>query len=277
MERYRLNNRFYYVTVGTEKDFLQDYTQWSIQSLIKTGISTDDIYFVGRTKKDIRLIKRLVPELKNILQVNEDLDYVKWKYHGGTRKYSLFKAAALHKCFTKPKPGRCMIYFDGDVLWYKNPTPFFETKCEKTWFHHGKSLEKRAKISRKDVDIRNVKSLSRWASEPAAYLMVKYGATVLPEREVVAGFYLLHPRDHEQVLKLTYEGCKENATKFIKHEGAGDQKPMNAALAVLNVDWHGGSKFFCPEHSKYFDHFFGKKDRKQIFQRKIKKMNLFQT
>jgi len=267
-------SKFYYVTVAAGHGFISDYSQWAIKSLLKAGISAEDIHFVGRRSRDIKLMQSLVPDLKNVHRVKENIDRAKWKYHGGKRKYSLFKAAALHKTFPKPIKNRCMIYFDGDVLWYKDPTPFFISKCEKTWFHHGKDLAKRSKIKKRRVNINKVKSLAKWISLPAAHLIVKYGATKLPDREVVAGFYLLHPKDHEQVLKLTYKGCLENADKFINHEGGGDQKPMNAALVVLNVDWHGGSKFFCPEHKEYFDHFFGAKNMKTVFARKRKKMKL---
>ena len=264
---------FYYVTVATGEKFINHYSQWAIKSLLKAGITVENIHFVGKEDSDIQLIKKLCPSLINIHQVNEKLGHVKWKYQGGKRKYSLFKSAALYKTFQESRDGKCMIYFDGDVLWYKDPTPFFLTKCEKTWFHHGKSLEKRAKISRNKVKINDVKSLSQWASLPMAHLMVKHGAKKLPEREVVAGFYLLHPRDHG-VLKLTYQYCLENVNQFIGHEGEGDQKPMNAALAVLGTDWHGGSRFLCPEHREYFDHFFGAKDMKTIFNKRRKELGL---
>ena len=267
-------SKFYYVTVATGDGFIKDYTQYAIKSLMKSGISPDDIYFVGNSKRDRRLIKSLCPDLINVSSISEDLSKVVWKRFGGKRKYSLFKAAALYKKFENPIPDRYMIYFDGDVLWYKDPTPFFETKCEKTWFHHGKDLEKRASIKRKKVDIKSFDSLGKWCSLPMAHLMAKYGIKKLPDREVVAGFYLLHPRDHVAVLKLTYEGCLENADKFRSHEGCGDQKPMNAAINVLDIDWHGGSRFFCPEHVEYFDHFFGKEDMKSRFHKKCRKIGV---
>ncbi len=265
---------FYYVTVGTEEKFIKAYSQWAIKSLLKTGISSCSIHFVGRTNNDIALIKQLCPQLSNVHQIKERLKHVKWKYQGGKRKYSLFKSAALYKIFPDPIDGKCMVYFDGDVLWYKDPTPFFESKSSKTWFHHGKDLAKRSKITRKQVNIKKLKSLSQWVSLPQAHLMIKHGATKLPAREVVAGFYLLHPRDHAQVLRLTYKGCQENTDKFIGHEGEGDQKPMNAALSIMKVDWHGGSRFFCPEHKEYFDHFFGAKNMKKIFAKKVKKLEM---
>lgn len=267
-------NKFYYVTVASGEMFIRTYTQWALQSLLNTGVDPELVHFVGKDKSDINLIKRLVPSLENIHRVKENIGRAKWKYHGGKRKYSLFKSAALYKCFPKPIKDKHMIYFDGDVLWYKNPHEFFETKCNKTWFHHGKDLNKRSKLSKKQVNIKKLKSLSQWISLPAAHLMIKYGATHLPDREVVAGLYLLHSRDHAAVLKLTYKGCLENSDKFIQHEGGGDQKPMNAALSVLNIDWHGGSKFFCPEHKEYFDHFFGAKDMKKTFRRKRKQIGL---
>ncbi|KKL45890.1 hypothetical protein LCGC14_2351100 [marine sediment metagenome] len=263
-------DKFYYVTVATGAGFIKTYSQWAVNSLLKTGVSPENVHFIGKDRKDIRLVRRLCPDLVNLHRVKEKLEHVKWQYHGGKRKYSLFKSGALYKTFPQPYADRYMVYFDGDVLWYKNPTPFFTTKCEKTWFHHGKDLAKRASISRKKVRLDNIESLSKWVSLPMAHLMIKHKAKKLPQREVVSGLYLLHPRDHAAVLKLTHEGCLENADKFIRHEGAGEQKPMNAALAILNVDWHGGSRFFCPEHKEYFDHFFGAKDMKKRFLKKLK-------
>jgi len=266
--------KFYYVTVATKKSFITTYTQWALKSLIKTGVSPSEIHFIGKTKKDIKLVKKLVPYPINTHIVDEDLDKVKWKCFGGKRKYSLLKIAGLYKTFPKAEDGRCMVYFDGDVLWYKNPTEFLLTKCDKTWFHHGKELEKRATIDRCKVKLDDVDSLSKWTSLPAAYQMVKYGIKQLPEREIVAGFYLLHEQDHEKILKLTYEMTLDNTSRFVRHEGAGDQKPMNAALQVLDIDWHGGSRFFCPEHKEYFDHFFGKKNMKDDFYKRAKKIGL---
>lgn len=272
-------NKFYYVTVASGDSFIRNFTQYAVKSLLKSGIDAIDIHVVGNSDKDISLFKKIFPKEINIYELNENLSSVKWKYHGGKRKYSFLKAAALHKVFTNPIENKYMIYFDGDVLWYKNPTEFFNTKCEKTWFHHGKGLQKRSKagksgLTSKDIDITKFESLSLWCSVPQAHLMVKFGAKKVPEREVVAGLYLMHPRDHKRVLEMTYKGCLENSDKFIKHEGAGDQKPMNAALAILGIDWHGGSRFFCPEHKEYFDHFFGKKDLKNIFLKKVKEMRL---
>ena len=206
--------------------------------------------------------------------IREDLSEVVWKYSKGKRKYSLFKSASLYKVFPNPIKDKFMIYFDGDVLWYKDPAPFFDTKCEKTWFHHGKDLAERSKLKKSQVDVKNIDSLKQWCSEPMAQLMIENNCKFIPDREVVAGLYLLHPRDHVELLKLTYEGCVRNSTRFKKHEGGGDQKPMNAALSILMVDWHGGSRFFCPEHKEYFDHYFGKDDMKQKFWDRAKKLGL---
>jgi len=264
---------YYYVTVGTSEKFLDTYTVHAIKSLIKTGVPEDSIHFVGGSDFDVKFIQKRIGGKKiNYHIIEEDLSNVKWKYSKGKRKYSLFKAAALYKTFTNPIKGRHMVYFDGDVLWYKDPREFFDSKNKKTWFHHGKDLAKRSKKKASEINIKSFKSLKQWCSEPMAYLMIKYGVNKLPKREVVAGFYLLHERDHEKVLKLTYKGCLRNSTKFARHEGGGDQKPMNAALCILNIDWHGGSRFFCPEHKEYFDHFFGKDNMKNIFLNKARSL-----
>jgi len=265
---------FYYVTAGSGEKFLRRYTQYALKSLSRTGVSWDDIYLIVKEKTDKRIIRSLVPGIKNLYRIQEDLTVVKWRKWKNIRKYSLFKAAALYKAFSQPMEERCMIYFDGDVLWYKNPRPFLATKSKKTWFHHGKDLHKRASIPKDKVDITNFKSLSKWCAMPQAHLMTKWGAKQLPDREVVAGLYMLHPRDHADVLRVTYEGCLENADKFVDHEGVGDQKPMNAALSIVGVDWHGGSRFFCPEHQEYFDHFFGKQNMKRKFDKRAKDMGL---
>jgi hypothetical protein len=266
---------YYYVTVGTNEEFLDTYSSRAIMSLINTGVCCEDIHFVGGSNSDVKFIKKHIGK-KNINYhiVKEDLSNVKWKYSKGKRKYSLFKAAALYKAFTNPIKSRHMVYFDGDVLWYEDPREFFDSKNKKTWFHHGKDLAKRSKKKASDIDIKSFKSLSKWCSAPMAHLMAKYGIGILPEREVVAGLYMLHNRDHSKVLKLTYEGCLENSTKFARHEGGGDQKPMNAALNILGIDWHGGSRFLCPDHVRYFDHFFGKDNMKCRFLKKAKNIGL---
>ena len=265
---------FYYVTAASGDGFIRRFAQFALRSLLKAGVDENLISIGVNTVSDKKLIKSLVPSIKNIYVVDQDLSMVKWKKWGNTRKYSLFKAASLYKMFPEPISGKAMVYFDGDVLWYKNPNDFFATKSEKTWFHHGKSLEKTASIKKEDIDITDENSLGKWCSLPQAHLMVKYGAKVIPDREVVAGLYMLHPKDHAKVLEFTYNGCLENSDKFVNHEGVGDQKPMNAALAVLNIDWHGGSRFFCPEHTQYFDHFFGKQEQKSIFDKKVKELKL---
>ena len=267
-------NKYYYVTAAAGKPFIVDYTQYALKSLIRAGAPIEDIHCVLHKKSEEKLIRKLVPKLQNTHVLPEKIDHVTWQYAGGKWVFAFFKAAAMHKLFGEPKKGKYLIHFDGDVLWYKNPSPFFDTKNKKTWYHHGKDLAKRATIKRSKVDIKSVKSLSKWVSEPCAYLMVKSNATRLPEREVVSGLYLLHPKDHAALLKTTYEGCKRNAKKFRRHEGGGEQKPMNAALNILNIDWHGGSRFFCPEHVKFFDHFFGSKREKRKFRKLIREMKL---
>lgn len=267
---------FYYVTVATGEEFIKNYTQYALRSLIKTGVSPDLIYCSVNSKKDRRLIRDLVPEILNIKVINEKYDHVTWSYMKGKRKHSYFKAAAMYKTFPEPVSDKYMICFDGDVLWYKDPTSFFMSKKEKTWFHHGKDLGKRSSIKKNEVNPASYESLCKWVNPAMAYLMHKHKITNIPDREVVAGFYLLHPKDHE-VLKLTYQYVQEIANMFSKGEGAdsaGEQKPFNAALCKLNIDWHGGSKFFCPEHEAYFDHFFGAQEAKERFNHKRKEMEL---
>ena len=267
-------SKYYYVTAASGSKFINKFTKYAVKSLLKAGVDKSEIHISVNDREDKKLINSVLPEIDNIYMIEEDLSGVVWKYSKGRRKYSLFKSASLHKAFPEPIEDRCMIYFDGDVLFYKDPTPFFDTKCDMTWFHHGKDLAERSSLKRKKVDIKNIESLKKWCSEPMAYLMVKHGCRKLPKREVCAGLYLLHPRDHKDVLKMTYDGCVENSDKFRKHEGGGDQKPMNAALNILETDWHGGSRFFCPEHKDYFDHFFGKDNMKEKFLDRAKRMGL---
>ena len=272
-------NKFYYVAAISNKAFITDIGQYAIKSLIRTGISLDDIHVIVNNKNDLKLIKTLIPSLINLYEAGIDITQAKWKYAGGKRRYSLFKLGGLCKFFGKPIPDRYMVFFDGDVLWYKDPTPFFETRCETTWFHHGKSRRTRSKAGRrglteKDIDPTNYDQLCSWFSKPQAYLMHKWGAKKVAEREICSGLYILHPRDHEKLLSLTYKGVLINSQHFIEHEGAGDQKPMNAVLNTLEIDWRGGSRFFCLEHKQYFEHFFGAKDLKEKMHAKIKKMNL---
>lgn len=276
MARNRLNmddQNFYYATVATGDDFIKNYTQYALKSLLKTGIPASQIHCSVNDKHDRRVLGSLVPEIENVKVIKENYDHVVWKYMKGKRRYSYFKAAAMYKTFPEPIHGKYLVCFDGDVLWYKNPTEFLMTKKSKTWFHHGKDLQKRCSVLKSKIDPTNYESLSRWVDPAFAHLLIKHNITNLPEREVVAGFYLLHPKDHD-VLRLTYEYVKEIAKMFQKDDSAGEQKPFNAALCTLGVDWHGGSKFFCPEHSEYFDHFFGKKDLKKVFHKKVRKMGL---
>lgn len=273
---------FYYVTAATGEQHIKNVAQYALKSLLKAGISLNDIHCIVNTDKDVIALNKFVPKLTNVCVVNEPLDHIRWKAHKGKRKFSVFKAAGLHKCFTKPLPSRCMVYFDTDVLFFKNPEPFFKTKWQKTWFHHGKILEdvshrrnpKGIRLTKKEINPENYKSLSQWVSAPAAWCMVKHNCTNLPDREAVAGFYILHPSDHEKLLRLTYENCLEIVKSFKNHVDVGDQKPMNAALNILQIDWHGGNRLECQEHLEYFDHYFGTKARKQDFLDAIKKLKL---
>jgi len=267
-------SKYYYFTAASGSKFINKFTKYAVKSLLKTGVDPSNIHIAINNKEDEDLIKSVVSEVTNLYMINEDLSGVVWKYSKGKRKYSLFKSASLYKTFPEPVEGKYMIYFDGDVLWYKDPSSFFDIMCKKTWFHHGKDLAERSKLKKKQVNIKNIDSLKQWCSEPMAQLMIEHKCKLIPDREVVAGLYLLHPRDHAKVLKLTYDGCVKNATRFRKHEGSGDQKPMNAALNILETDWHGGSRFFCPEHTEYFDHYFGKDDMKQKFWDRSKKLGL---
>ncbi len=272
-------NKFYYVAAISNKKFITSIGQYAVKSLVKTGVPLDDIHIIVNDNNDYKLVKRLMPYIRNMYKAKIDISQVKWKYAGGKRKYSLLKLGGLCKFFGKPIVDRYMVFFDGDVLWYKDPTPFLETKCEKTWYHHGKSKRKRSLAGRKgltenDIDPSSFKQLCTWFSKPQAYLMHKWGAKVVAEREICSGLYILHPRDHEKLLSLTYKGVIINSKRFVKHEGAGDQKPMNAALAALEIDWHGGSRFFCLEHEEYFEHFFGAKNLKEKMYAKIEEMGL---
>jgi len=273
---------FYYVTAATGIKHINEYAKFALKSLIKSGIPYNDIYCVVNTVEDMKELNRLIPDLINVYSINEDLSHIKWKAHNGKRKYSVFKSAALAKCFPKPKKEKAMVYFDTDVLFFKNPEEFLKTKCERTWFHHGKNLEsvsvrksRAGRLMKKsEVNINDYKSLSKWVSAPAAFCMIKHKCKRLPDKEAVAGFYILHPRDHEKLLKLTYRNCLYISQRFDTNCDVGDQKPMNAALNILEIDWHGGDRFKCPEHLEYFNHFFGVKSMKTDFNNKIKELGL---
>jgi len=267
-----MSSSFYYLTVATGNDFIQSYTQYSLKSLLKTGVQPDDIHCSVNTEKDYKLLRKLVPEIKNTKITNEKYDHVVWSYMKGKRKHSFFKSAALCKTFSSPID-KHLVSFDGDVLWYKNPEEFLLTKKNKTWFHHGKDLQKRCSVNKSKINIDDYDSLCQYINPAMAYLFIKHKIQHLPDREVVAGFYVLHPKDHA-VLQLTYEYVQDIAKMFKKDDSAGEQKPFNAALCKLAIDWHGGSKFFCPEHVQYFDHFFGSKDQKEAFLSKVKVLNL---
>lgn len=49
---------------------------------------------------------------------------------------------------------------------------------------------------------------------------------------------------------------------------------MNAALNVLNIDWHGGGRSKFPACNDYFFHYFGIQDRKDDFNNKRRELNL---
>ncbi len=273
---------FYYVMAASGDKHIKKYAQFALRSLIKTGVPIEDIHCMVNTKQDLKVIKKLVPDLKNTYIVGEKLDHIRWQAHGGKRKYSVFKAAGLYKCFPKPIKDKCMVYFDTDVLFFKDPTPFLKTKWHKTWFHHGKDLatvvvrKSRAgrKMAKSEVDMKDYKSLSKWVSAPAAWCMIKRGAKRLPDLEAVAGFYILRPEDHEDLLKVTYENCMLIVKQFGNHVDVGDQKPMNAALNILEIDWHGGDRFACQEHLEYFEHYFGVKARKKEFDGALRRLKL---
>tara|TARA_Y100000310_G_C20643536_1_gene795292 strand:+ start:568 stop:1392 length:825 start_codon:yes stop_codon:yes gene_type:complete len=272
-------SKFYYVTHASGDDFIKKYAQYAIKTLVSTGVNKNDIHMICNDSAEIKLFKKLGCEGINYYEANIDFSHVKWKYMGGKRRYAWLKSASMNKFFGEPIEGRYLVYFDGDVLFYKNPEPFLEKHCGKTWYHHGKSLKKRCPAGKagktvNDIDVSNYDSLSQWVSAPQAHIMVKFGAKKVPEYEVCSGFYILHPKDHKALMKWTLKGCEENANKFIKHEGGGEQKPMNAALAIKNIDWSGGSKFFCPDYIKYFEHFFGAKNYKDRFRAKVKEMGL---
>lgn len=275
-------SEFYYVTAASGGGFIKTYTQWALKSLIKCGIPLEDIYCPVNNKNDYKLLKSLIPELKNIPIINEPINKIKWKSHGGKRRYSVFKIAALYKTFPKPIKDRYMVYFDGDCLFFKDPTQFLRTKCEKTWYHHGKKLrdvvtrKSRAgrKMAKSEVDINDYNSLKKWVSGPCAYLMIKRKAKLIPDIEPVCGFYILHYRDHQKLLKMTYENCWMISNKFIHHVDIGDQKPNCAAVHTLEIDWHGGDRLKCPEHKKYFKHYFGVKRMKKEFVSDLKGLKL---
>lgn len=269
-----------FFTAAAGENHIKTYAQYALRSLIKTGVPIDDIYVAVNTKGDLKILESLIPQLKNINIVSEKINHIKWKAHRGKRKFSVFKAAALNKTFPKPIKNKCLFYFDTDVLFFKNPISFLMSKSNKTWFHHTKDLEvcsvrkSRAgrKMKKSEVDINNYKLLSMWVSEVAAYCMVKRKAKILPDKEVVAGLYLLHPRDHK-VLDMAYKNCLLVVKKFKNHVDVGDQKPFNAAINTLGIKWQGTDRF-DPEHQKYFYHYFGTKKQKRKFFEDVKKLKL---
>lgn len=265
---------FYYVTAASGEGFIKNLVQYAVKSLLLAGVSPSDVHVVGNTEQDCELFKALVPELVNVHKLGENIDVFNWKYMGGKRRYAVLKSASIHKLFPEPIPNKYLVMFDGDVLFYKNPYEFLKDKTDKTWFHHGKGLEKRSKIPRSKVNMKDYKSVAKWCRPAFAYLLVKWGVKKMPEREVNSGFYVLHPRDHSSLPKMSYKGCKIIANKFRKDGSAGEQCPLNAALCKLKVDWSGGSRFFCLDHEEYFDHFFGDKEWKKKFKRKLRELKI---
>ena len=265
--------KFIYVTVAAGDQFIKEYTQYALKSLLK-HVDSYTVYCGVNTFKEKSLLESLVPDIKNVDVMNIKYKHIKWTYMKGKRKFSYFKAGAM-SFLSKKFVGSYVVSFDGDVLFYRDPEPFLKTKSDKTWFHHGKDLQKRCSIPKDQIDLNSYDSVKHWVDEAWAYLSVKYNIP-LSDREVVAGFYSMHPKDHA-VFDLTWKYVQEISNKFIKGEGkdsVGEQKPFNAALSKLQIDWHGGSRFFCPEHTKYFDHFFGKKDMKKKFRKKVKKLGI---
>lgn len=273
-------NPYYYVTCMTQKNFIKEYGRYALISLLKCGIKPEDIHVCVLEHHDVDVIRRYIEEPVKIHICPIDLSHVKWTYEGGKRKYSLFKIHALNVAFPRPIKDRRMVYFDGDVLWFKDPKEFFMKWWDCTWFHHGKDYSikamKKFGITEKDVNVNDYKSFSKWVPAPTAHLLMKYGMSHFPKRECVAGLYVLHPRDHEILLRTTYVFTEEisHMDVFTQHWGAGDQKPMNAALNRLNIYWCGGSRFECPEHKEFFFHYFGDQEQKKAFHRKVKEMNL---
>lgn len=271
---------YYYVICASGKDYIGRYAQYAAKSILRAGVDSTNLHICVNTKEDRRVFKRLVPKTINLHLIQEDIDWVKWTYCGKIRRYSLFKIAALYKTFPKPVSGKALVYLDGDVLFFKNPKPFFDKINHKTWFHHGKDYSFRAVrdygITEEDVDVEDYDSLSKWVPGPTAYLLLKYGMSYFPKTEAVAGLYVLHPRDHAKLLAKTYKYTLEIAKnpKFMRHPGAGDQKPMNAALNVLNIDWHGGHRKAWSECADYMYHYFGIKDMKNRFRVKVKELGL---
>lgn len=266
---------FNYITCAAGDKFITQKAQYAVKSLLRAGISPDVINVAVNTKEERSLFRKLVPQIKQFHVLKVDVTKYKWGYMGGKRRYAPLKPIGITRVFPGGDPNP-IVMFDGDVLWYKDPTEFLESKAHMTWFHHGKDLAKRAKIKRQDVDMRDIKSVSQWCRYAFAYLLVKYGVTKIPEREICSGFYILHPNDTKTLPEWDVKGCNILANNKVmkKHDSAGEQCPLNAAMCALDVKWHGGSRFFCPEHVDYFDHFFGDITWKKRFNNRVKKMKL---
>lgn len=271
---------YYYITCATGIEYIRQYSQFAIKSLLRTGVAPSDIHVCIRTKEERRELKRLVSKRIHFHRVQEDLSRVRWTYFGGLRKYSVFKIGAIVKTFPESSPGKSLVYFDGDVLFFKNPKPFFDTINNKTWFHHIKDYSFRATkdygITEEEIDVKNYDSLSKWVPSTMAYLFLKYGMPSFPRVHACAGLYVLHPRDHKLLLSKTYEFTQEIASlrRFDRDSTVGDQKPMNAVLNIFSINWHGGHKREMRDCQNYMDHYFGIKPMKDRFYKKIEELGI---
>lgn len=272
--------KYYYITCATGIEYIRKYSQFAVKSLLRVGILPSNIHVCIRTKEEQKEFKKLISEDVHFHRVQEDLSNIRWTYFGGLRKYSVFKIGAIVKVFPEPILGKFLVYFDGDVLFFKNPEPFFDTINSKTWFHHVKDYSGRAKknysITEKEIDVKNCESLSKWIPSTMVYLLLKYGMSYLPRTHACAGLYVLHPRDHKLVLAKTYEFTREIASlrKFDKDPSVGDQKPMNAVLSIFDIDWHGGHKGQMKDCQNYMAHYFGIKVMKDGFYKKVEELDL---
>jgi hypothetical protein len=279
-------NDYYYATCATGSDYIEKYSQFAVRSLLRSGVNSSKIHVCVRTEEDRKKFSEFVPERVVCHEVAEDLSKVRWKYSAGLRRYSLFKIGALAKTFPVPvcdeSLGKSLVYFDGDVLFFRDPTPFFDKVNNKTWFHHVKDYSFRASrdfgITERDVDVNSFDSLSRWVPPVMAHLLLKYTVSSrrLPKTHACAGLFVLHPKDHELILSKTYEYTKEIAglSRFDNDSSVGDQKPMNAVLSIFNVDWHGGHKDQFADCQNYMNHYFGIDEMKQAYYKKVKELGL---
>jgi hypothetical protein len=260
-------SKFNYVTCGTGS-YVGGYTLYAVKSLLKAGLAGECISVIVSNKEESVLFDNLLPKA-NIKIPGIDMGPVRKLDH--KRQGFFFKAASLHLC-TKPEKGKFLVHFDGDVLFFKDPTEFLDRYTEKTWFHHGKSLEKN-RTPRSQINIKDKKMVGGYlGSVPAGYMFVEHGVKKLPEREGNTGMYIMHPHDHEAIYKLTYDLYIDYMKKFPKCK-IEDQKVFNTAMCILGTDWHGGSRWLCLDHEEYFNHFICG-DGKKRFRKLCHKMKL---